>query len=54
MVIGTQCPHFSWSRKTSDFCEGDNSNVVICSNRATKEKGNQHENTENGRLFVDI
>ena len=46
MVIGTQKhkPIYCWSRKTSDFCEGDNGNLVICSNRATKERGDQHEN----------
>jgi len=32
------------SNKTSVFCEGDHGNVLIPSNRATKETGNQHEN----------
>ena|SRR5438876_8333922 len=37
-------PIFCWSRKTSVFCEGDNGNMLIPSNRATKETGNHHEN----------
>jgi hypothetical protein len=45
-ILPARCHYFGQNlgKQTSVFCEGDNGNVFIPSNRATKETGNPHEN----------